>query len=382
MLTSRWTRLTDARRRLGDTELLRADTNALLVDILEMLDELERSVSTRDNHHLALLGAETIEAVPRKPYLEARNEARLLAKADKSKSDACECHHLQYGRRSLHGIFELHCDALSFRLGTVTAVIGANAAGKTTLLNLLAGELAPDRGFIRYPFDPTCQSWYEKKGRIAYVRQHPEPWKGRLIDNLRFESACHGRRGSSVQNDVDFVLHRLRLEPYAESNWLSLSGGYRTRFELARALLREPALLLLDEPLAHLDMDAAENFLQDVAELSAWPEQPVAVVISSQHVFEVEAIAHQVVLLRNGGAQSAQLATGGTFFELAADVEVQRLTQLLQRIGSVHQIDRRGVFRVALEGTHSTSHVLEALLTGGINIRYFRDITSSARRLM
>ncbi len=119
-----------------------------------------------------------------------------------------------------------------------------------------------------------------------------------------------------------------------------MSGGYRTRFELAKALISRPKLLILDEPLAPLDVLAQLLFLRDVKELAASKRQPLAVIISSQHLYEIEAVADKLVFLNDGvlefygRPEEIGADRWENTFELVTPVSAEALRQALKTLVS------------------------------------------------
>ena len=160
--------------------------------------------------------------------------------------------------------------SLGMRLGEITGVVGQNAHGKTTLLRMVAGELRPDRGTLSYPLlreSGDDIDWVQVKQSLAFVPQELPAWSGSLRDTLHFEAALHGILGQDNEREVSFVVERLGLGGYLDKRWAELSGGYKLRFALARALVWKPRLLVMDEPLANLDVKAKSVLLQDVRDL-------------------------------------------------------------------------------------------------------------------
>ena len=148
--------------------------------------------------------------------------------------------------------------ALQIEAGERVSVIGRNGTGKSTLLQIIGGDQAPDRGSV----------WRQPGLRVARLEQDVPLSTDRPVSavvaeglsGLTHDAADEWRR----EHRVDLILSRLQLPPEAIVN--TLSGGWRRRVLLARALVAEPDLLLLDEPTNHLDIDAItwlENFLAD-----------------------------------------------------------------------------------------------------------------------
>lgn len=143
----------------------------------------------------------------------------------------------------------------------VTVLFGPSGAGKTSVLNMVAGLLRPDRGHIRVGertlFDAAVALDLPPEARRAgYVFQEP-----RLFPHLRVRAnLLYGRRKGSTA-DVDAVIGLLGIAHLLDRWPRTLSGGEAKRVAIGRALLADPAFLLLDEPLASLDRARREEIL-------------------------------------------------------------------------------------------------------------------------
>jgi ABC-2 type transport system ATP-binding protein len=154
------------------------------------------------------------------------------------------------------GDFALDKISFEIRYGEIVGVVGRNGNGKTTLFRVLVGELRPDTGALQFPaIDARGASprWSRVREHIAYVPQDLPSWSGSLRSNLHYEAAFHGVRGADNEREVDYIVERLGLTNELDQRWHELSGGYKLRFALARALVWKPKLVILDEPLANLD---------------------------------------------------------------------------------------------------------------------------------
>jgi len=161
--------------------------------------------------------------------------------------------------------FKLNALNLELTQGSIIGIVGENGNGKTTLLRMIAGDLSSDTGKIEYNFDGQWNSnWTKNKLKIAFVPQRIEKWYGKAGDNVSFTAAIKGINGDLNKEKTDFIIHRMGLTNFVDHSWDQLSSGYRLRFEIAKALVWEPSVLLLDEPLANLDMHAQE-FIKFVA---------------------------------------------------------------------------------------------------------------------
>lgn len=205
--------------------------------------------------------------------------------------------------------FNLRSIDLNLRLSEITAIVGENGNGKTTLLRIIAGELAASQGEVSYPYWTSSgdTDWYSIKKQIAYVPQELPKWHGLLVENLQFAASIHDITGKDNDREVDWIIYRLGLEQYKKAKWNEISGGYKRRFALAMALICKPKLLILDEPMANLDINTQMRFLQDLRDLANSCKYPIAVVISSQNLYDIEIIADQIIFIKNGRAAYSTL---------------------------------------------------------------------------
>ena len=283
--------------------------------------------------------------------------------------------------------FKLYIDELELRLGEVTGLLGENTTGKTTLFRILAGDLAMDQGTLSYPLFQTGKKldWIQLKKQISYVPQHLGDWQGSLTDILSQEATLHGLKGSANTQALRYIVQRLGLATHLEKSWRQLSGGYKLRFALARALVWRPKLLILDEPLAFLDIRAQITVLNDLQQMAKNHHHPMAVLMSSQHVHEVERIADQMLFMRGGQlVHRGQRSTIGTerefqIFEFACPLSLVALTERLGsfRYQSLYFTGQAYVMRTTR--TVQPEELLRTLLDRGISVTYFRDISQSLK---
>ena len=197
--------------------------------------------------------------------------------------------------------FVLSDISMELKRGEIMGLVGLNGSGKTTLLRIIAGWIQHTSGGIGYPLlDAGSLDWASLKRNLVFVPQSLPSWRGPLVDNLHFHASCHGVRGKENEEETEFVLQRLGLEPYRDARWAEISAGYQMRFQLARALVCRPKLLVLDEPLAPLDMVSQQIFLRDLRDLADSSRFPLPIVVSSQHIYEIESIADKMLVLDRG----------------------------------------------------------------------------------
>lgn len=278
------------------------------------------------------------------------------------------------------GSFALKSVALSLHAGEIIGVVGENGNGKTTLLRSIAGFLNANLDASQYNyFFGGHQFHYHLKQSTGFIPQRIPKWYGKLIDNLRFTAAIHGIHGDANELMVDFVLERFGLSQYANLTWRQISSGYRTRFEVARIMLQRPAVLILDEPLANLDINAQQTLLQDLRFIAQSELHPMGVILTSQQLFEVEKIADKVLFIQNGNGRynGHGEIEGLRVFEMETNGKREEITTLLgDKISEIRF--NGGVYEIYTSA--EPAECLEVLLKHKMDLRYFRDISNSTKR--
>ena len=191
---------------------------------------------------------------------------------------------------------------LSIAAGEIVALVGPSGCGKSTAMRLLAGLESPTRGeVVRAP----------ERGETAVVFQAPTlaPWlSARANAALPLELAGVGRAEAAARADA--ALARVGLKGAEAARPAQLSGGMAMRVSLARALVTEPKLLLLDEPFAALDEITRRALADDV--LALWAETKPAIVFVTHNVEEAVYMASRVVVMTRGpGRIAGEVAVAG-----------------------------------------------------------------------
>jgi heme exporter protein A len=141
--------------------------------------------------------------------------------------------------------------------GESLAVIGPNGSGKTTLLRILATLLRPGGGEVAVLGAALPREAWRARGRIGYVGHEPLLYRDLTVEeNLRFHARLHGAGADGERRGAE-LLERVGMAAVAPERAGNLSAGMAQRVAVCRALLHDPELLLLDEPLAHLDPEGA-----------------------------------------------------------------------------------------------------------------------------
>ncbi|MBT3338750.1 MAG: ABC transporter ATP-binding protein [Anaerolineae bacterium] len=162
----------------------------------------------------------------------------------------------------------LYVDELSIQRGEVLAVVGPNGAGKSTLLLALARLIQPEAGQISFNGQPAqSESDTAYRRRIALVMQDPLLFDISVFENVASGLRFRGVVKEEIQQKVPLWLERLGVTDLAKRRGGELSGGEAQRVSLARALVLEPELLLLDEPFSALDPPTRARLLEDLGAL-------------------------------------------------------------------------------------------------------------------
>jgi ABC-2 type transport system ATP-binding protein len=190
-------------------------------------------------------------------------------------------------------------DGISFTLrdGSVTALLGGNGAGKTTTISMLMGLVIPTSGEARVFGADMARERHSVLHRMNFESPYVDvPMRLTVRQNLEIFARLYGVR--NLKDRVAAIATDLRLIDLLDRRYGNLSAGQKTRVSLAKALLNEPELLLLDEPTASLDPDTAD-WVRSKLE-SYCKERRATLVLASHNMAEVERMADRVIMLEKG----------------------------------------------------------------------------------
>jgi ABC-2 type transport system ATP-binding protein len=282
--------------------------------------------------------------------------------------------------------FKLHKLDVKLKPGEITGVVGENGNGKTTLLRILAGELSSDTGTLLYPA-LHVNNWYDVKSHLAFIPQRIDRWFGTLLDNLRFYATIHNLKGEENEYHIDYILYRLGLDKFRDLKWHEISSGYRLRFELAKMLLWKPKLLILDEPLANLDINAQQLFLQDLKFFTQSVSNPVSIILSSQNLHEIERVADNIIFIRqgktiyNGSQKDFAFDRQQNSFELSGKFDLDTLVKCFAGFPEFKVENAGTSFIVTTSINCNIYTVINILRERELDLNYIRDISQSTRKL-
>jgi ABC-2 type transport system ATP-binding protein len=193
----------------------------------------------------------------------------------------------------------LAVDGISFDVGhnEIVGLLGPNGAGKTTTINMVLGVLQPTSGTILIEgMDIEMNRSQALEGTNFAAVYAPLPGNLTVYQNLRFFGLLYGV--SDLSKRIDVLLEEFEIGQFRDVKAGVLSSGEQTRLSLAKAMLNQPRLLLLDEPTASLDPAAARDVRAKILEFVA--EGTAGVLWTSHNMYEVEEVCDRVLFLSHG----------------------------------------------------------------------------------
>lgn len=205
--------------------------------------------------------------------------------------------------------------SLDIQKGEIFGVLGPNGAGKTTLLNMISTLLVPDRGDILILGESVRQAPQKMRGRMNLCSGHANfAWSLTIRENLRFYALLYGMRGKERETKIDTLIEAFALKPYADRRFDEVSTGTKQRMALAKALINNPEVVLLDEPTVGLDPDVALKVRQYI--LQYHQESGCTLILTTHYMQEAQELCQRIAFIREG-----RVLALGTPEELQAKVK-------------------------------------------------------------
>ena len=230
-------------------------------------------------------------------------------------------------------------DGVSFGVarGDILGLLGPNGGGKTTAFRILSTAMQPTGGHAAIFGHDVVREASAVRRQIGVVFQSPSlDAQLTVAENLRHQGHLYGLHGRALARRIDDVLARVGLADRARDLVKTLSGGLRRRVEVAKSLLHQPALLLLDEPSTGLDPGARRELWRELKELQA--RDGVTALVTTHLMEEAErcdrvAILHQGRLVALGTPQQLTSAIGGDVITIATPQPDALCAQMRERFG-------------------------------------------------
>lgn len=189
----------------------------------------------------------------------------------------------------------LSIDSLELSGGKIMGIVGPNGAGKSTLINIISGLDKDFNGEVMYNNKPLDDDIYKK---ITLVFQKSYLFRRSVYENITYPLKIRGLSKSEIEKRADNIIDRLEIKELKNKKGHLLSGGESQKVSLARALVFEPELLLLDEPTASIDPDSIRIMEREILRYNK--EKAGTVIIITHNMEQAKRICDEVLYLQQG----------------------------------------------------------------------------------
>ena len=201
-----------------------------------------------------------------------------------------------YAKNSTNSVIALNELNLEVKEGEIFGLLGPNGAGKTTFINILSGTVIKTKGSVNvWGFD-IDKNPRQVRASIGIVPQ--EVNLDAFFSPRKLLELQAGLYGVPKKNRItDTILKMVSLEKQAESYSRSLSGGMKRRLLIAKAMVHQPPILVLDEPTAGVDVELRQNLWENVKNLN---KQGVTIILTTHYLFEAQEMCDRIAILNKG----------------------------------------------------------------------------------
>lgn len=202
---------------------------------------------------------------------------------------------------------------LQVNRGEIYGLLGPNGAGKTTTILMLLGLTEPTSGKVKVlDYDPTRQP-LQVKEKVGYIPEQVGFYEGLTArQNLAFIAKLNNIKGSELQSQIDNALKLVNLHSVADKFVSTFSRGMRQRLGVADVLIKQPKIIIMDEPTQGLDPESARDFLNLIRKLA---DSGITILLCSHLLDQVQRVCDRVGLFHQG-----KLVLEGTVTELANEI--------------------------------------------------------------
>ena len=189
--------------------------------------------------------------------------------------------------------------SISFKIskGTIIGLLGPNGCGKSTTIGMMLGLIKPTSGSVLINGKNIEKNRTNLLEKMNFISPYVElPKKLTVEENLKIYGRLYGVK--SLKNKISELMEKLNLTEFKSRKTGELSSGQKNRVSLAKALINEPEILLLDEPTASLDPDVGDyirGFIEDFAS-----KKNATILLASHNMNEVERLCSEVMMMKNG----------------------------------------------------------------------------------
>ena len=182
--------------------------------------------------------------------------------------------------------------------GEFFGLLGPNGAGKTTTINILTGLVFRDKGSTEVFGKDTVNDYRFTRSKIGIAAQEfSVDWFFPIEKLLFFQAGYYGIRKKEAKPTIDKLLARLGLEKKTDARLRQLSGGMKRRFQLAKALVHDPDIIILDEPTAGVDVELRRDLWQYLRDLHS---KGKTILLTTHYIEEAELLCENVAIIDEG----------------------------------------------------------------------------------
>ena len=221
---------------------------------------------------------------------------------------------------------------ISIKKGEFFGLLGPNGAGKTTTINILTGLVFKESGSAKVFGKDTIKDFRYTRSKIGIAAQEfSVDWFFPIEKLLFFQAGYYGIKPKDAKPLVDSLLNRLGLSSKRNSRLRQLSGGMKRRFQIAKALVHDPEILILDEPTAGVDVELRRDLWKYLQDLHS---RGKTILLTTHDIEEAELLCENVAIIDNG-----KILKMGTPKELTRELGEAGITVVLENLNGLNKKD-------------------------------------------
>jgi len=221
---------------------------------------------------------------------------------------------------------------ISIKKGEFFGLLGPNGAGKTTTINILTGLVFKESGSAKVFGKDTIKDFRYTRSKIGIAAQEfSVDWFFPIEKLLFFQAGYYGIKPKDAKPLVDSLLNRLGLSSKRNSRLRQLSGGMKRRFQIAKALVHDPEILILDEPTAGVDVELRRDLWKYLQDLHS---RGKTILLTTHYIEEAELLCENVAIIDNG-----KILKMGAPKELTRELGEAGITVVLENLNGLNEKD-------------------------------------------
>ena len=219
---------------------------------------------------------------------------------------------------------------ISIKKGEFFGLLGPNGAGKTTTINILTGLVFKESGSAKVFGKDTIKDFRYTRSKIGIAAQEfSVDWFFPIEKLLFFQAGYYGIKPKDAKPLVDSLLNRLGLSSKRNSRLRQLSGGMKRRFQIAKALVHDPEILILDEPTAGVDVELRRDLWKYLQDLHS---KGKTILLTTHYIEEAELLCENVAIIDNG-----KILKMGAPEELTRELGEAGITVVLENLNGLNK---------------------------------------------